>query len=57
MEASFRKASALRLRHSQSLANRRQRLSQAMERSTIHLLGSATKPLIRSDRLMISVSR
>ena len=34
MDASLRKASALRLRFSQSLANRRQRLSQAIVRST-----------------------
>ena len=38
MEASLRKVSALRLRFSQSLANRRQRLSQAMVRSTSQLL-------------------
>ena len=56
MEASLRKPSALRLRFSQSLASRRQRLSQAMERSTIQRLGSTTKPLARSDRLTISVS-
>src|SRR5208282_3017180 len=35
MEASLRKASALRLRFSQSLASRRQRFNQAMVRSTI----------------------
>ena len=57
MEASLRKASAVRLRFSQSLANRRQRLSQAMVRSTIQRFGSATKPLIRSERLTISVLR
>jgi delta 1-pyrroline-5-carboxylate dehydrogenase len=51
MEASLRKASAVRLRFSQSLANRRQRLSQAMVRSTIQRFGRATKPLIRSERL------
>ena len=34
MDASLMKASALRLRFSQSLASRRQRLSQAMVRST-----------------------
>ena len=55
MEASLRKARALRLRFSQSLASRRQRLSQAMVRSTIQRLGSTTKPLTRSDRLTISV--
>ena len=57
MEASLRKARAVRLRFSQSLANRRQRLSQAMVRSTIHRLGSVTNPLIRSERLTISVVR
>ena len=57
MDASLRKASAFRLRFSQSLANRRQRLSQAIVRSTIQRLGSATKPLTLSDRLTISVSR
>jgi hypothetical protein len=46
IEASLRKASALRLRFSQSLANRRQRLSQAIVRSTIQRFGNATKPLI-----------
>ena len=57
MEASLRKARALRLRFSQSLASRRQRFSQAMVRSTIQRLGSTTKPLIRSERLTISVLR
>jgi hypothetical protein len=57
MEASLRKASAVRLRFSQSFANRRQRFSQAMVRSTIQRLGSTTKPLIRSERLTISVLR
>jgi len=46
MEASLRKASPVRLRFSQSLANRRHRLSHAMVRSTIQRFGSATKPLI-----------
>ena len=57
MEASLRNASAFRVRFSQSLANRRQRLSQAIVRSTIQRLGWTTKPLTRSDRLTISVSR
>ena len=57
MEASFKKARPLQLRFSQSLARRRQRLSQAIVRSTIQRLGSCTKPLARSDRLMISVLR
>src|SRR5271156_2389393 len=43
MEASLRKASALRLRHSQSLASLRHRPSQAKVRSTIHRLGKTTK--------------
>ena len=53
MEAQRRKARALRLRHSQSLARRRHRLSQAMVRSTIQRLGSTTN-LWRSERLTIS---
>src|SRR5208282_4210819 len=44
MEARRRKASALRLRHSQSLASLRQRPSQAKVRSTIQRLGRVTKP-------------
>src|SRR5271166_5678468 len=44
MDASLRKASALRLRFSQSFASRRQRLSQAIVRSTIQRFGSATNP-------------
>ena len=56
MDASLMKASALRLRFSQSLASRRQRLSQAMVRSTTQRLGWTTKPFTRSDRLTISVS-
>jgi hypothetical protein len=43
MDARQRKASALWLRFSQSLASRRHRLSRAIERSTIHRLGSTTK--------------
>ena len=38
MEASLRKASAVQLRFSQSLANRRQRLSHAMVRSVPDLI-------------------
>src|SRR6266436_2907054 len=57
MEASFKNARALRLRFSQSLARRRQRLSHAMVRSTIQRLGNLTNPLAWSDRLMISVLR
>jgi hypothetical protein len=45
MEARRRKASALRLRFSQSLANLPRRLSQARVRSTIHRFGDTTKAL------------
>lgn len=45
MEARRRKASALWLRFSQSLARRRHRPSQPMVRSTIQRLGRTTKPL------------
>ena len=48
MDASLMKASALRLRFSLSLASRRQRLSQAMVRSTTQRLGWTTKPFTRS---------
>ena len=51
MDASLMKASALRLRFSLSLASRRQRLSQAMVRSTTQRLGWTTKPFTRSDHL------
>src|SRR5271156_4007722 len=57
MEASLRKARALRLRFSQSLASRRQRFNQAIVRSTIQRLGNGTNPLARSERLTISVLR
>jgi hypothetical protein len=57
MEASLKKARALRLRFSQSLASRRQRFSQAIVRSTIQRLGNGTNPLARSERLTISVLR
>src|ERR1017187_8073847 len=57
MEASFRKARALRLRFSQSLASLRQRLIQPTVRSTIQRLGRTTKPLIWPERLTISVLR
>src|SRR3954465_2485338 len=52
-DAQRRKARALWLRHSQSFAKRRQRLSQPMVRSTIQRLGRTTN-LWRSDRLTIS---
>ena len=57
IEARRKKASAFRLRFSQSLASLRQRLSQAMVRSTIQRLGKTTNPLTRSERLTISMSR
>src|SRR3954468_22618880 len=52
MEARRRKASALRERHSQSLARRRQRLSHPMVRSTVRCttLPSASVGLIRPVR-------
>jgi len=56
IDAIRRKASALRLRFSQFLASLRQRLSQAMARSTIHRLGKTTKPFAWSERLTISTS-
>jgi hypothetical protein len=45
IEARRKNASALRLRFSQSLASLRQRLSQAMVRSTTQRRGSTTNPL------------
>src|SRR5882672_353568 len=45
IEARRKNASAFRLRFSQSLASLRQRLSQAMVRSTIQRLGKTTNPL------------
>src|SRR5438067_839001 len=45
IEARRKNASAFRLRFSQSLASLRQRLSQAMVRSTIQRLGRTTNPL------------
>src|SRR6516225_10416265 len=46
IEARRKNASAFWLRHSQSLAKRRQRLSHAMVRSTIQRLGKTANPLI-----------
>src|SRR5947207_11070852 len=57
IEARRRKASALWLRFSQSLARRRHRLSQPMVRSTIQRCGSTTKPLMLSGRLTIATDR
>jgi len=56
IEARRKNAKAFRLRHSQSLAKRRQRLSQAMVRSTIHRLGKTANPFAISERLTISTS-
>ena len=56
IDASLRKASAFRERFSQSLARRRHRLSHARVRSTTQRRGKTSKPLARSDRLMISMS-
>jgi hypothetical protein len=57
IEARRKNASAFRLRHSQSLAKRRQRLSHAMVRSTIQRLGNTTNPLTGSERLTISMTK
>jgi hypothetical protein len=57
IEARRKKASDLRLRFSQSLASLRQRLSQAMVRSTIQRLDRILKPIATSGRLTISTSR
>src|SRR6476469_1111374 len=53
IDAQRRNVRPLRFRHSQSLANRRQRFSQAIVRSTIQRLGSTTN-LPTSERLTIS---
>ena len=55
IEARRKNARAFRLRHSQSLAKRRQRLSQAMVRSTIHRLGKTAKPFALSERLHVDL--
>ena len=56
IDASLRKASALRDRFSKSLANLRHRPSHAKVRSTTQRLGRTSKPLAVSDRLTISVA-
>src|ERR1700676_3350389 len=56
IDARRKNAKAFRLRHSQSLAKRRQRLSHAVVRSTIHRLGKTAKPFAISERLTISRS-
>src|SRR5947209_1048392 len=57
IEARRKNAKAFRLRHSQSLARRRQRLGHAMVRSTIQRFGKTTNSLTPSERLTISMSR
>jgi hypothetical protein len=57
IEASRKNAKAFRLKHSQSLARRRQRLSHAMVRSTIQRFGKITNSLTPSERLTISMLR
>lgn len=57
MEAMRRNTSALRLRHSQSLANLRHRPSHEKVRSTTQRLGKTSKPFVLSERLTISVTR
>jgi 3'-phosphoadenosine 5'-phosphosulfate (PAPS) 3'-phosphatase len=54
-EAQRKNVRAFLFRHSQSLARRRQRLSQPMVRSTTHRLGSTAKPCTASDRFTISI--
>ena len=59
MDASLMKASALRLRFSQSLASRRQRLSQAMVRSTTRpgLDDEALHPIGSLDDLGLEIGQ
>ena len=54
IEASRRNARALQLRHSQSFANRRQRLSHAKDLSTSQRFGKTANPLAQSERLTIA---
>ena len=54
MEATKSHAVAEAMVCSKSLASRRLRLSHANVRSTTQRLGRTSKPLARSDRLMIS---
>lgn len=57
IDASLRKASALRDKFSRSLASLRHLPSHAKVRSTTQRLGRTSKPLAPSDRLTISVTR
>jgi hypothetical protein len=57
MDASFRRASALRDKFSKSLASLRHRPSHANVLSTTQRLGRTSNPFAVSDRLTISVAR
>jgi len=57
IDAKRRNMRAPRLRFSQSLASPRQRFNQASVLSTIQRFGNFTKPVARSDRLTIPMSR
>jgi len=57
IDARRRKARAVLVRFSKSLARRRHLPSHAKVLSTTHLLGMTSKPTAVSDRLTISVSR
>ena len=57
IDARRRKARAVLLRFSKSLARRRHLPSHAKVLSTTHLLGMTSKPMAVSDRLTIVVSR
>ena len=57
IDAKMRKARAVLVRFSKSLARRRHLPSQANVLSTTHLLGMTSKPIAVSDRLTISVSK
>ena len=57
MEAMSSQASDEAMEASQSLARRRQRLSQAKVRSTTHRLAITMKPEALLDRLTISMAR
>ena len=57
IDAKSRKARAVLVRFSKSLASRRHLPSQANVLSTTHRLGMTSKPTAVSDRLTISVSK
>ena len=56
MEASLRKASAFRLRFSQSLARRRQRFSQPMVRSMIQCEKASKRDLLPKHIQLLEIS-